>query len=76
MKHLFYGSSDTDPKLIYESENGLDIMFSKGGAYGKGIYLANNSAYSSNYAYPINNGKRQIFLALVLVGDSVELLRD
>lgn len=27
MKHLFHGSNVTDPKLIYESELGLDSRF-------------------------------------------------
>lgn len=52
MKHLFHGTRATDPKLIYGTEDGLDIRFSKEGAYGTGIYFANNSLYSSNYAFP------------------------
>jgi hypothetical protein len=58
MKHLFHGTKATDPKLIYESEDGLDIRFSNAGAYGNGIYFANNSAYSNNYAHPIQNGEK------------------
>jgi len=53
MKHLFHGTRATDPKLIYASEDGLDIRFSNAGAYGNGIYFANNSQYSSGYAYPV-----------------------
>lgn len=34
MKHLFHGPNQTDPKLIYESEDGLDIRFANNGAYG------------------------------------------
>ena len=34
VKHLFHGCRGTDPKLIYEGEDGLDIRFSNGGAYG------------------------------------------
>jgi hypothetical protein len=29
--------------MIYGSEDGLDIRFSNAGAYGTGIYFANNS---------------------------------
>ena len=34
MKHLFHGCKGTDPKLIYGSEDGLDIRFSNPGAFG------------------------------------------
>jgi hypothetical protein len=75
VKHLFHGTSATDPSLIYKSESGLDMRFSKPGMYGKGIYFAENSSYSDGYAYFKNNssGQKQMFLALVLVGDSVGL---
>ncbi len=61
MKHLFHGSRGTDPKLIYGSEDGLDIRFSNAGAYGNGIYFANNSLYSSNYAWPLAGGNGRQF---------------
>jgi hypothetical protein len=61
MKHLFHGSRGTDPKLIYGSEDGLDIRFSNAGAYGNGIYFANNSQYSSNYAWPVPGGNGRTF---------------
>jgi hypothetical protein len=43
MKHLFHGTRATDPKVIYGSEDGLDIRFSNPGAYGTGVYFADNS---------------------------------
>ena len=43
MKHLFHGTRATDPKLIFATEDGFDIRFSNAGAYGNGIYFANNS---------------------------------
>lgn len=43
MKHLFHGTRAADPKLIYASEEGMDFRFSNAGAYGNGIYFANNS---------------------------------
>lgn len=75
MKHLFHGTRAADPKIIYGSEDGLDIRFSNAGAYGTGIYFANNSQYSNNYAYAVpGNGREfQMFVCLVLVGDSVQL---
>jgi hypothetical protein len=73
MKHLFHGTRATDPTLIYGTEDGLDIRFSNAGAYGTGVYFANNSHYSSNYAYAVPGKQRefQMFVCLVLVGDSV-----
>ena len=75
LKHLFHGSSGTDPKLIYETYDGLDIRFSNSGMYGQGIYFADNSQYSHSYHYanPKKRGECQMFMALVLVGDSVTL---
>ena len=49
VKLMFHGSTGTDPKIIYESEYGLDNRYSKAGMYGTGIYFADNSNYSFNY---------------------------
>ena len=75
MKHLFHGSKTTDPRLIYASEDGFDPRFSNSGLYGRGTYFADNSHYSSKYAYSVPNdsGSQQLFLALVLVGETVAL---
>jgi hypothetical protein len=43
LKHMFHGSRDTEPHLIYGSEAGLDFRFSNSGMYGRGIYFADNS---------------------------------
>ena len=56
MKHLFHGSNQTDPNLIYASEDGLDIRFANAGAFGTGIYFANNSAYSHSFTHHAANG--------------------
>ena len=50
---MFHGSGKvgTDPKLIYESDEGLDIRFANEGRCGFGIYFADNSEYSHSYAY-------------------------
>ena len=71
MKHLFHGTNATDPRLIYESEYGLDARFSNPGAYGNGIYFSKSSAYSNKFAYRLPNGDYQMFMALVSVGDIV-----
>ncbi|CDW84239.1 poly adp-ribose polymerase member 14-like protein [Stylonychia lemnae] len=71
LKHLFHGTKETQPQLIYESETGLDIRFSRKGLYGEGVYFADNSAYSNTYCSKTTCNESQMFLALVLVGDSV-----
>lgn len=70
MQHLFHGSRSTDPELIYSGEDGLDIRFSNAGAYGQGVYFANNSSYSHTYAYYKKSNEKQMFLCLVLTGES------
>ena len=57
-KLLFHGTSGTDPKLIYDSEEGLDMRFSKNGMWGVGIYFAVNSEYSNSYAFRAPQNER------------------
>ena len=49
IKLMFHGSRGAQANAIYESEDGLDIRFSNGGAAGQGIYFADNSQYSIGY---------------------------
>ena len=37
---LFHGTSATNPKSIYECEDGLDFRFSREGLFGEGLYFA------------------------------------
>jgi hypothetical protein len=72
--HLFHGTSKTDPKSIYESEEGFNINYSNAGLWGKANYFAFKSSYSNaNYAYITENGHKQMFMALVNVGKAIEL---
>ena len=50
MKWLYHGSSEVDPKLIYKSEEGLDMRFSNKGMWGHGVYLAVDSKVSDNFS--------------------------
>ena len=64
-----------DPKVIYESEEGLDIRFANFGAYGQGTYFADNSAYSHNFTCQTTiNGVNyfQMFVCFVLPGESCQ----
>ncbi|CDW87149.1 poly adp-ribose polymerase member 14-like protein [Stylonychia lemnae] len=67
LKHLFHGSRKNDPQNILSFENGLDMRYSNNGAHGIGLYFADNSQYSLNYAYN-QNGKKQMFLCTVITG--------
>ncbi len=55
MRHLFHGTSDTDPKTIYQSEKGLEISYANNGLNGTGLYFADNSNYSLGYKYKMPN---------------------
>lgn len=71
-KLLFHGSRQVHPQTIYkDSDIGFDLQYSNsGGSYGKGLYFAINSNYSHTYAYNLNNGSFQMFLADVFIGKS------
>jgi len=51
VKHLFHGTRQNQPFNVYASEDGLDMRYSANGANGYGIYFANNSQYSHQYAH-------------------------
>ena len=71
---LFHGPRQTTPETIYTSEYGFDFRFGSSGMWGKGAYFACNASYSNIYAYnlPHSYGTKQMFLAFVLTGISVE----
>jgi len=53
------------------------IQFAAEGLWGRGIYFAENSSYSDNYAHTLpGNKERQMFLAEVILGDCVALEQD
>lgn len=43
---LWHGTRNTPPDQIALSEQGLNVNYSSAGAYGNGIYFADNAAYS------------------------------
>ena len=73
-KWLFHGTRDTAPEQVYNSEHGFDFRYGGNGMWGSGAYFAEDASYSVNgYAHTLPDGNRQILLARVLTGDSVEL---
>lgn len=77
-KLLFHGTTQTPPEKIYRSEKGFDFRFARQGLWGEGTYFAVNASYSHNYSYTVNQSspRRQMFLALVLTGDSHNCNQD
>ena len=72
LRLLFHGTSNTPPEVIALGNEGLDVKYAKSsGAYGAGIYFADNAAYSQSYAHRNSNGTCQLLLSFVLVGDAV-----
>eukprot|EP00347_Sterkiella_histriomuscorum_P017051 403350847 len=74
MQHLFHGTRDVDPSLIFDSLIGFDFRLSNDKClFGRGAYFAKNSGYSDSYRHSIPNSIRQyqIFVALVITGESI-----
>jgi len=75
IKLLFHGSK-ADPKLIYESEEGLDIRRAAFGLAGQGIYFADTAAISNGYVgvqlQVDGQNLKSMFVCFVLPGESAE----
>jgi HEPN domain-containing protein len=69
-KMLFHGTRGTPPEMIYGSETGFDMRFSRNGLWGYGNYFAVNAQYSLRYAYSKGNNQYQMFVARVSPGAS------
>ena len=67
-KLLFHGTSENDPKHIYQGAEGFDMRFSRDGAWGRGNYFAVNASYSDSYAFHAGDGIKKMFAAWVLTG--------
>lgn len=70
---LYHGTRDTDPMMIYNSEEGFDMRFSRPGMWGQAVYFAKNSRYSNNYAHLLPNNHKQMFYAKVNVGLYIDM---
>jgi hypothetical protein len=69
---LWHGTSTTSPDVIFTSQEGFDMRFGNPGCmWGKAVYFAVNASYSQSYSFADNNGSKQMFLAEVVLGDSI-----
>ena len=88
-RSVWHGTSALDPSVIYEDrQDGFMMQYSHTGMWGRGIYFAKNSSYSTCYAYkpehssisadrPKGNvGEREMFLTKLLCGNEVDLGSD
>lgn len=76
MKH---GTSSSDPRVLYTSDNGIDPRYSAVGMFGRAAYFAERAHYSdTGYAYdvPGSSGHRQMFLARIIAGHVDERAPD
>ena len=53
---LWHGTSSTNPKMIYESQEGFDMRYGNPDCmWGKAVYFAVNASYSYNYSYNVGS---------------------
>jgi Poly(ADP-ribose) polymerase catalytic domain/WWE domain len=69
MKWLFHGTKTTAVSKIIKQGFNRSFAGINGTAYGKGVYFADTSAYSRDYANPDSKGQMKMFLCRVAVGD-------
>ena len=73
---LFHGTDkDTCPKIMQQGFN-RSFCGKNMTRYGKGVYFARDSLYSSNYAKPDAEGVKSMFLCRVIVGEYCEGISD
>ena len=70
---MFHGTKATDPAEIYQSSEGFNINYANPGYWGKGIYFAQKSSYSHDYRSTLPSGSNQMFMASIIVGETIEL---
>ncbi len=73
---LFHGTRGTPPSVIYLSEEGFNLNYSNEGMWGKANYFAYNSSYSNNYSSSLPTGQKQMFMATVIIGNTIVLQPD
>ncbi len=77
-KLIWHGTKSTPPFSVFQGDQGFNIVYSKPGMWGRALYFAANASYSCpSYSYKIpGTDTYQVFLAEVVLGNSVELLQD
>ncbi|XP_053574900.1 uncharacterized protein LOC128664167 isoform X2 [Bombina bombina] len=68
---LFHGTDHSHLSTICHHNFDWRICGTHGTLYGQGSYFARDASYSHSYSSPDRRGRRSMFVARVLVGDSV-----
>jgi len=72
-RELFHGTCSTQPQLIFNGQDGWDRKFANAGLWGDGLYFATNAVYSLDYKFTVSTKVYQMFLAKVLIGDTIDV---
>jgi len=86
---IWHGTSALDPAVIYDDQqDGFMMQFAEKGFWGRGIYFAEKSIYSHDYAYRVPqynfsdkrpagvHGEREMFLTKFLAGNEICIDRN
>jgi len=75
---LWHGSGETKPSIIYDDFRfGWKINYSsQKNLWGNGLYFGEDAHYCHKYVYRTPEGRKQMFLAEVIVGDDIISLED
>ena len=73
---VFHGSSDHDPKLIYECIEGFDFRLANVGMWGRGNYFSNDVRMADMFAYKKQENLKQFFVVRLLAGNVIQLEED
>lgn len=75
---LFHGTGRTEPHRIFNGQEGFDMRFCTQGMWGVASYFAEQASYSNHdkYCFKNSRGEREMLVATVLVGRTVELPPD
>jgi hypothetical protein len=73
IQSLFHGTRETPPQTVFTSEEGFNINYSNEGMWGKANYFAYDSKYSDLYATVLPDGLRQMLMAKVIIGKTIEM---
>ena len=74
-RHVWHGTRSNDPKVVYEDvQEGFMMQYSAQGMWGRGLYFAENAAYSHNYSWDLGNGTRQMMYTKLLCGEEVNVM--
>ncbi|CAF0810153.1 unnamed protein product [Adineta ricciae] len=70
-KQLYHGCTQEAANSIIDSCFNRSFAGVNGVVYGVGVYFSTDATYSHNYAIPNPNGERCMFVARVLVGNTI-----